>query len=204
MVVFNKESHILPLLLTALLSSLVIAFHEPPAQPKQATTNPLASLASGDATTIASVPKSEPEPIRFDANEPSTWPKCADNEWVWADDGQCHKKIVSRAMAHGGNCEQWRPMIAKYDWNVEIALAVCSAESSGRADNDNPGDRHPSAGPLVCWGSRGLFQIGCDSVDNYSAMFDPAANIGHAYGMYAARGWQPWSYVTCKYKVACY
>lgn len=103
-----------------------------------------------------------------------------------------------------GDCNKWRHLIAQYDWNVEVAINVCNAESGGRGSNDNPNDRHPSAGPLVCWGSRGLFQIGCDSVGNYAAMFDPAANIAQAYSMYARRGWQPWGYTTCKYKVACY
>lgn len=34
------------------------------------------------------------EPVRFDAANPATWPKCGVDEVVWASDGQCHKKPV--------------------------------------------------------------------------------------------------------------
>lgn len=104
-----------------------------------------------------------------------------------------------------GGCERWRPILAQYSWNVDVAVAVCNQESRGLATNDNPGDRHPSYGPLICYGSRGLFQIGCDSTGGipYGNFFDPYVNIAKAYSMYKTRGWQPWSFTTCKI-VACY
>lgn len=96
-------------------------------------------------------------------------------------------------------CAAYRSLLAQYEWNVEVAINVCNAESNGNASNDNPEDYH-----LTCMGSRGLFQIGCDSTDNYAGMFDPTTNIAQAYALYSRRGWQPWSSTTCAVKVRCY
>lgn len=101
-------------------------------------------------------------------------------------------------------CEAYRNMLAQYSWNVEVALQVMEAESTYKGipcnpAADNADDYHPT-----CLGSRGLFQIGCDSTDNYAGMFDPATNIAQAYRLYASRGWQPWSSTTCAVKVRCY
>ena len=109
-----------------------------------------------------------------------------------------------RAIRQPGDCNKWRSVIAQYDWNVDVAVNVCNAESGGDPNNDNPNDRHPSYGLLVCYGSRGLFQIGCDSTSNYAGMFNPYTNIAEAYAKYKARGWSPWGYTTCRYKVVCY
>lgn len=98
----------------------------------------------------------------------------------------------------GGGCSQWTSIISQYDWNITTALAVCNAESGGNPNNNNAGDYH-----VTCYGSRGLFQIGCDSTANYDGMFDPAANVAQAYALYARRGWQPWGATTCAYKVVC-
>ena len=97
----------------------------------------------------------------------------------------------------GSRCEPYRNLISQYPWNVEIALAVCDAESGGVATSNHVDDNHGS-----CLGSRGLFQIGCDSTANFSAMFDPAANVAQAYSLYARRGWQPWS-VCYNGRVSC-
>lgn len=97
------------------------------------------------------------------------------------------------------DCDQFRPLISQYSWNVDVALQVCQAESGGNPNNENATDYH-----VVCSGSRGLFQIGCDSTDDYADMFDPATNIAQAFKLYASRGWEPWGATTCAYKVACY
>lgn len=88
----------------------------------------------------------------------------------------------------GGNCEQYRSIISQYSWNVETAVAVCNAESGGIASKNHEDDNHK-----ICLGSRGLFQIGCDSTSNFEGMFEPGANIAQAYSLYANRNWQPWS-----------
>ena len=107
--------------------------------------------------------------------------------------------LASAPVQEVTGCSAYRNLIAQYSWNVDVAIEVCNAESSGNPTNDNSGDSHPT-----CMGSRGLFQIGCDSTDNYAGMFDASANIDQAYRLYASRGWQPWSSTTCAYKVACY
>lgn len=94
-------------------------------------------------------------------------------------------------------CEKYRNIIAKYKWNVDVAIAVCNAESSGNADTSNLNDYHSFAN---CRGSFGLFQINC----SHGRVYDPEKNIAIAAKMYEASGWRPWSATTCKYKVRCY
>ena len=67
-------------------------------------------------------------------------------------------------------------------------MAIMAAESSCDPNQDTVGDGHPT-----CMGSRGLFQIGCDSTDNYAAMLNPKANVAQAYALYTHRGWKPWT-----------
>lgn len=93
-------------------------------------------------------------------------------------------------------CEQYRAMLAQYAWDVNIAMAVMQAESTTPrgpcdAEAENAHDGH-----TTCLGSRGLFQIGCDSTNNYAGMFDASANIAQAYALYSRRGWQPWTTYT--------
>lgn len=98
-----------------------------------------------------------------------------------------------------GNCATYLPLLSQYSWNVSVAVEVMQAESGCNPNQDTTGDYHPT-----CYGSRGLFQIGCDSTNNYEGMFDPATNIAQAYRLYVHRGWEPWSSTTCRYKVQCY
>lgn len=96
-------------------------------------------------------------------------------------------------------CEAYRPLIQQYSWNVSVAMQVMNAESGCDPAEDSVYDAHPT-----CYGSRGLFQIGCDSTDDYQGMFNPATNVAQAYALYSHRGWEPWGSTTCKYKVKCY
>ena len=86
-----------------------------------------------------------------------------------------------------GGCEAYRGLVSQYSWNVTIALAVMRAESGCDPNSNNNNDGH-----TVCLGSRGLFQIGCDSTANYDGMFDPATNVAQAFALYNNRGWSPW------------
>jgi len=76
----------------------------------------------------------------------------------------------------GGTCEQYRPLFSQYSWNIEIALAVCQAESGGdpnivSATNDF-----------------GLMQL------HNIPIKDPAQNIAYAYNeKYLKGGWGHWS-----------
>lgn len=80
-------------------------------------------------------------------------------------------------------CELYRDEVAKYKWNVEVAMAVMRAESRCNPHAANWDDSHN-----VCTGSFGLFQISCHS----GQVYDPSKNIEIAWAKYVARGWQPW------------
>lgn len=86
-----------------------------------------------------------------------------------------------------GNCAKYRPLVAQYSWNVDIAMAVMRAESGCRPLAANYKDNHG-----VCMGSFGLFQISCHG----GKIFDPEKNVAAAWGKYQARGWQPWGAFT--------
>lgn len=88
------------------------------------------------------------------------------------------------------DCEAYRPLIEQYDWDVEIAFAVCSAESQGQETAVNWKDNHK-----VCMGSAGLFQIGCVNAP-IEEMQIAENNIEKAYQLYGERGWQPWGAYT--------
>lgn len=92
------------------------------------------------------------------------------------------------------NCEAYRHLVEKYNWNVNVAMKVMQAESSCNPEATNLKDNHG-----VCKGSFGLFQISCHG----GKIYDPASNVAAAYAKYAARGWQPWGVCTSG-KVSCY
>ena len=104
---------------------------------------------------------------------------------------------VSGSASSAGTCEAYRDIISKYSWNVEVAMNVCKAESSGNPNNENLLDYHSFAN---CRGSFGLFQINC----SHGRVFDPEKNIAIAHAMYEVRKWQPWAFHTCKVVVKCY
>lgn len=144
----------------------------------------------------------------FDANDATTWPKCAPDEIVRADNGQCAKAAAAPAagvMATDfsggtGSCEA---EIAKYDWGQATALAVARAESglNPGAKNDNPATRD--------------YSIGCFQVNIYGAnartrpseaqLKNAAINVQWAYNNYVANGHSfigQWG--VCNGKVSCY
>lgn len=95
-------------------------------------------------------------------------------------------------------CEQYRSLVSKYPWNVDVALAVMNAESSCEYNQSY----------LNTNGSidRGLMQINSVHADmvngNLDSLFDPATNIAIAYRIYSGAGWSAWT--TCQTKVRCY
>lgn len=95
-------------------------------------------------------------------------------------------------------CETYRAEVAKYDWNVNIALAIMKAESGCRTNA--VGDNRVIGG--IYAPSCGLLQIrtlsgrpNCDQLKN------PATNIAWAHKLYRASGWKPWTvYKTGAYR----
>src|SRR3990167_1100095 len=106
------------------------------------------------------------------------------------------RPIPVQPVRPAGGCESFRDLIDDYAWNVDTAIRVCNADSGGRVDAVNAGDRH-----ATCLGSYGLYQIDC-SWYSKANLFDPQVNIRLAYGKYLGGGWfQPWKN-TC-IKIGC-
>jgi hypothetical protein len=107
--------------------------------------------------------------------------------------------IEVKPTQHPVGCENYTNEIAKYNWNVQVAVNVMRAESGC-----NPtaiGDNYAINGLHAP--SCGLYQIrtlpGRPSCEQLQ---DPQTNIAWAYKLYTASGWQPWS--VCRHTVSCY
>lgn len=86
-------------------------------------------------------------------------------------------------------CVQYRALIAQYDWDLDTALAVCQAESGGRAQAYNPANTDGSD-------DKGLYQVNSVHVGRLigdQERFNPAANVAAAYRIYQGGGWAAWS-----------
>ena len=91
-------------------------------------------------------------------------------------------KIVTSA---ANLCASYAPMFAQYGWNIDIAMAICSAESKGDPTAVSPTDDY------------GLMQINHGLEIYGSAIYDPAFNIKIAYTVkYLGNGWYPWTTYT--------
>lgn len=86
------------------------------------------------------------------------------------------------ASVGSGNCESYRGLVAQYNWNTDIALAIMRAESGCRPNAVSPTNDH------------GLMQIN-QGLDIYgSKIYDPAFNVKIAYEQkYAKGGWSHWT-----------
>lgn len=92
----------------------------------------------------------------------------------------------SPATARVGDCS----LVNNYDWNKQIAYAVCMGESGGNANAINWNDRHNG-----CVGSAGLMQIACIHTGGAHEL-DPVKNMAKAYEIYQRSGWKPWGAFT--------
>ena len=88
-----------------------------------------------------------------------------------------------------GNCDQYRSLVAQYDWDITTILAVMRAESGC-----NPGAANWSDGHNGCKGSFGLMQIAC--IHGASPDTTPEQNIEMAYHIYSTSGLSPWGAYT--------
>lgn len=116
---------------------------------------------------------------------------------------EAHASAPSKAAVEAAGadvCEGFRPLVAKYDWNVDIAMAVMKAES---------GCRTTALGHNINGtNDAGLFQVNSihDATDK---RYDIEYNVALAYRIYKDRrswdinGWKAWS-VCLNGKVKCY
>lgn len=90
-------------------------------------------------------------------------------------------------------CEAYRDEVAKYDWNVNLMLAIAKAESG--CNTNAVGDNYPIRGLHAP--SCGLFQIRTlASRPSCAALQDPAVNVSWAYKIYQGQGLKAWTVYT--------
>lgn len=96
--------------------------------------------------------------------------------------------VVRKSRTTG--CESYRPLLEKYDWNVNTAMAVMQAESGCRVNAYNGANSNGS-------NDAGLFQINSIHVQSGlisdQARFEPSANVKAAFAIYLGSGWSAWS-----------
>lgn len=117
--------------------------------------------------------------------------KDAENQQLKDKNADLEKQLQSKrqaqstlAVASTGNCASYSGLVAQYNWDQHVAMAVMRAESGC----------NPSAASPSC--DSGLMQINCVHSakvnGNLAALKDPATNIRVAYQIYSAQGWNPW------------
>lgn len=117
--------------------------------------------------------------------------KCdLEKQVMWESDGSCHTRKTSPTVTTKLpiSCEHYRALVSKYNWNVNVAMAVMRAESGCNPQAANWNDHH-----ATCTGSFGLFQLGCFWISN---PYNPEANVAKAYEIYSRSGWRPWGAYT--------
>ena len=104
------------------------------------------------------------------------------------------KPQTKPAVIYPIGCEKYRLEVAKYNWNVNIVLAIMKAESGCRS------------GALSSTGDRGLMQINwihsAKVGGDLNKLYNPQTNIAVAYQIYSNSGFSPWS--VCRSTVKCW
>lgn len=200
----------------SLTVALLNATQQPPLTPQDlaisetAQAKPVEKQESKPAEVKPPEQPAVPQPPAFDANNPATWPKCAEGQIVRADNGQCAdapkpapSSGIGMANSASGGSGDCAAEIAKYNWNYNVALAVARAESGLNPGslNDNP--------------ATGDYSVGCFQVNLYGAnartrpseaqLKNAAVNVQWAYNNYVANGHSfigQWG--VCGSKVSCY
>jgi len=80
------------------------------------------------------------------------------------------------------SCSAYEPIVAQYNWNVRVAMAIMQAESGC-----NPYAISPASLNYDGVSDYGLFQI------HGQYILNPSDNIAAAYQKYLSQGWNAWS-----------
>lgn len=108
------------------------------------------------------------------------------------------------AVQHPVGCENYKALVSKYDWNVNVALNVMHAESGCNPSAVGDTTLTYVENGVTYGMSCGLFQVrNLPGRPNCEQMKIPEANIAMAYQLYAGGGWQHWT-VCNKGIVNCY
>lgn len=97
-------------------------------------------------------------------------------------------------------CEAIRSLVAQYDWNVNVMLAIAKAESGCNANATGDTSLTFTKNGRKYGYSVGYYQVrilpGRENCDSH----DPATNIACAYKIYKSQGLRAWSvYSSGKY-----
>lgn len=191
-------------LVIAIVFSLTVALlnmtQRPALKPAEIHVNETASAQAPVKTNekpAAAITAAQPKP--FDAADPTTWPACAADEIVRADNGQCDKKAVQPAetaapavaaapSAPAGSIESIvRAAAAKYGLSADYMVHIAKCESTLNPNSVNynyyAGGGHPS----------GLFQFIPSTWERMSnqagyggaSVFDAVANANVAAWAFA-------------------
>lgn len=100
---------------------------------------------------------------------------------------------VAEEFQYNGVCAEYYDLVAQYDWDTNIALAIMKAESGCNPNADNTGLNYDGSYDL------GLMQVNSIHGYNDNDLFNPEFNVQVAYKIYQNRmswdscGWNAWS-----------
>jgi soluble lytic murein transglycosylase-like protein len=154
-------------LIAVLLSVLFCALIRPtPALTKTAVHNAKAVETTTKAVTPAKAVQPQPEKVQEAVARSKPVP-------------------IKPQKRYAYGCQRYDYLFRQYDWNVDVAEAICQAESGG----------NPYAYSSTC--DRGLMQVNCIHSDmvgyDLSSLYSPTTNIRVAHKIYSAHGWTAWS-----------
>lgn len=102
---------------------------------------------------------------------------------------QAHQPASVIQKQQSGGCEQYRQLIAKYDWNVDLMMAIMRAESGCNPAADNTRLNHDGSN------DKGLLQINSIHKNLISDLdrLNPEKNIAAGYKIWKTQGYRAWS-----------
>ncbi len=98
------------------------------------------------------------------------------------------QQATAQVPTPSAGCNGYLTLFSQYNWNVQDAIAICNAESSG-----NPNATHYDANGSVDMGLMQINSVHDNMVSSPSQLYDPATNISVAYQIYSQSGWYAWS-----------
>jgi hypothetical protein len=100
-----------------------------------------------------------------------------------AQEAVARPKPVPKPQIHyASGCQRYDSLFRQYSWNVNVAEAICEAESKG-----DPYAVSPASLNYDHISDFGLMQL------HGMRIFEPSANIAAAYRKYQTQGWHAWS-----------
>ena len=100
-----------------------------------------------------------------------------------------------------GGCERFRPLVQKYDWDVNTMLAIMQAESSCNPNETGDKSLTFQQNGRTYGYSVSLLQVRILPGREHCDSHDPATNIACAYRIWKGQGYEAWTvYTNGKYR----